>query len=115
MKKNGPNNNTLEGSVPDTIGEEKLQPTAEKSIAKNDGFSVYIGPSIRGVIQSGTIVGGTRNAALTTFSTAIEQYPRIADLVVSGETLVVDRIKVKTAGNLLNKYYNDLVSTLKSK
>ena len=82
--------------------------TAEPA-EQNGGFSVYIGSSIRGVIQCGTIFGCTRdNAIHGVESSAVEKYPLIAELIVSGETLAQDRIKVKTSGNLLHKYYTDL-------
>ena len=41
---------------------------------------------------------------------ALERHPLIASLVVTSDTLPVDRIKVKTAGNLLNVNYKKLAS-----
>ena len=38
----------------------------------------------------------------------IEKHPLVATLIVSGNTLPVDRIKVKTPGNLLYVNYRKL-------
>jgi hypothetical protein len=43
----------------------------------------------------------------------IAQYPLIASLVVSDETLPTDRIKVKTPGNLLYVNYHKLAKGMK--
>ncbi len=82
----------------------------QKSDGKAAGFCVYLGPSIRGVIQSGTVYPGGRDTVLKELSPALERYPLIASLVVTGDTLPQDRIKVKTAGNLLNVNYKKLAS-----
>lgn len=75
----------------------------EKSGGGAAGFFCYIGPSITGLIQHGDIYIGTRKKALATASAAIEKYPLIKTLIVSGEKLPEARIKVKTPGNALYK------------
>lgn len=86
----------------------------KKSVKKADaggaGFCVYIGPSIRGVIQSGTVFRGERSAVLAELASVVEQRPLIASLVVDGATVPSDRIKVKTPGNLLFVNYRKLVA-----
>lgn len=47
---------------------------------------------------------------LSELAPALERYPLIASLIVTGDTLPEDRIKVKTAGNLLNVNYKKLAS-----
>ena len=79
------------------------------------GFFVYLGPSIRGVIQTATIFTGTREEVEETLAGPIERYPRIKRLLVSGETLPEDRVKVKTPGNGLYAAYVKLVSELNNK
>ncbi|MEN6437022.1 MAG: hypothetical protein ABFD97_00395 [Syntrophobacter sp.] len=74
------------------------------------GFCVYIGPSIHGVIQEGTIYKGSREKTKAFLDSAIERYPLIAKMISTEKTFVEDRIKVKTAGNLLNVYYKKLAS-----
>lgn len=73
-------------------------------------FCVYIGPSIRGVIQSNTIFPGTKPEVEKRLTDAIERYPLIAKLISPDKTFAEDRIKVNTAGNVLNVYYNKLAS-----
>jgi len=80
---------------------------------KDTGFFVYLGPSIRGVIQTATIYEGTRAEVEEFLAGPIERYPKIKRLLVSGETLAEDRIKVKTPGNGLYAAYMKIVAELK--
>jgi len=73
---------------------------------------VYIGPSIKGVIQKGTIYPGSRQEVIAALDRAIQKYPRIRNLIVSGDTLAVDRISVKTPGTRLSTEYKKLVAEL---
>lgn len=88
----------------------KKKTAAKESDGKAAGFCVYLGPSIRGVIQSGTVYRGSKADVLKELAPALERHPLIATLVVTGDTLPEDRIKVKTAGNLLNVNYKKLAS-----
>lgn len=92
--------------------EEKTAKTkvVEKPAVDPSGFCVYIGPSIRGVIQSGTIYGKSLEETKEFLAPAIEKYPLIGKLISTDKTIAEDRIKVKTAGNLLNVYYTKLAS-----
>lgn len=76
-------------------------------------FCVYLGPTMMGVIQRGTIYRGGRKEVLDSLAPVIEQHPLIASLVVSDETLPADRIKVKTPGNLLYVNYHKLAKGMK--
>lgn len=84
--------------------------TAKKPAEKSAGFCVYIGPTIPGVIQSGHVYNGSREKALKEISNIVEKRPLVASLLVDGVTLAVDRIKVKTPGNLLFVNYKKLAS-----
>lgn len=75
-------------------------------------FCIYLGPTIRGVIQNGTVLRGDKTAAVQSISSAVAKYPMIADLVVSGDTVAADITKVKTKGNLLNVRYRQLVAQM---
>jgi hypothetical protein len=95
--------------------EEKSKPniTSKKPKKQTDNvgsFCVYIGPSIRGVIQSGTVYSGSLKKTLDFLSPAIKKFPLIAKLISTEKTIAEDRIKVKTAGNLLNVYYRKLAN-----
>lgn len=78
--------------------------------AKDEGcrFCVYLGPSIRGAIQHGAILNGTRDEALASIAPVVEKYRLAASLVVTDETIAEDRVKVKTPGNLLYVNYRKL-------
>lgn len=72
------------------------------------GFCVYIGPTITGVIQSGSIHHGSKDEALANIQLAVDKYPLIKALVVPGEALAESRVKVKTPGNYLYNQYRAL-------
>ena len=74
------------------------------------GFCVYIGPTILGIIQNGTIYQGNKKQALNSRELApvVQQYPLAAALVVNGEQLAASRQMVKQPGNLLNLKYQQL-------
>ena len=77
------------------------------------GFCVYLGPSIQGVILSGTVFAADRQSAIGGLGSAIEKYPLVAGLIVSGEELPECRLNIKTPGNLLNANYEKLARELK--
>lgn len=82
------------------------RPAPRKKAGGNaSGFYCYIGPSIRGVIQTGTVYVGTREDALSAAQRAVELAPLIKTLIVPGDTLADDRIKVKTPGTALYQNY----------
>lgn len=77
--------------------------------ATGDGVFVYIGPSILGLIQTGTVYTGTREHALKEAGRAIAKNPLIQTLIVPGSTLAVDRQKVRTPGTALYNNYQRIV------
>ena len=76
-------------------------------------FFVYLGPNIRGVIQKGTIYSGDRATVEEALADAIARYPRIRNLLVSGDRLAEDRIDVKRPGTRLYNEYRKLAAGLK--
>ena len=84
-----------------------------EALKQEPGFFVYLGPNIRGVIQNATIFTGTRDEVEEFLAGPIERYPRIKRLLVSGDTLPEDRVKVKTPGNGLHNAYEKLLAELK--
>lgn len=88
--------------------------TAPKDDPTNKvGFCVYIGPTVMGVIQNGTVLRGTKQEALASMAPAIAKYPDVAKLIVPGDTLAKDRIKVKTPGNWLYVCYTRMLTGIK--
>ena len=88
----------------------KTEAVSKKKPTGTGGFCVYIGPTIRGVIQSNTIYPGSKQDVEKRLEEAIEKYPLIAKLISNDKTFAEDRIKVNTAGNVLNVYYKKLVA-----
>ncbi len=76
-------------------------------------FCAYIGPSIRGVVQNGTIYEGTPDAVKLRLADAIDKYPRIADLIVRGDQLANARVMIRTKGNYLYEVNRRFVAELK--
>ena len=101
---------TIETPV-DGVTESAPVPGTVKSAAAPEvnasGFYIYIGPNIKGLIQTGTIFRGDRENALRT-AAAIERYPLVKTLIVSGDALPAARLKVKTPGNALYANYHKL-------
>lgn len=101
----------VEAEIAETKSQAEEAPAVETpSVKEPERFCVYIGPSIRGVIQSGTIFDKSLEDTKAFLATAIEKYPLIGKLISTDKTIAEDRIKVKTAGNLLNVYYTKIAS-----
>ena len=87
---------------------EKTKDTAKvdrpaETMKPDKGFFVYLGP----------IYAGPRDEVETLLKDAIQKYPSIKDLIVSGDTLPEDKIKVRTPGNYLYETYRKLAAGLK--
>lgn len=89
---------------------KKEQPVATSKAAESNtsGFYIYIGPNIKGLIQTGSIYRGDREHAHQMAAAAIEKYPKVKTLIVAGDALPEARLKVKTPGNILYANYNEL-------
>lgn len=72
------------------------------------GFCVYIGPTIFGLIQSGTVYRGTLEEALAKVDDAIQKHPLIRSMVVTGDDLAECLKKISTPGNLMYVNYRRL-------
>lgn len=76
-----------------------------------DGVFIYIGPSIRGIIQKGSIYRGTRANVLASLAFAIEKYPKIERLIVADTDIVSAKQKITVGGNSLSNAYRTLSDT----
>lgn len=83
-----------------------------KAASGSGGFCAYIGPTIRGLIQHGTIYEGSKRDVLKcpAMRRAVDAYPEIAGLLVPGDTLAEARRKIKTPGSLLYVQYKALAN-----
>ena len=97
-----------EQAVNSTAETEKPQETANTN-ATEERF-IYIGPTTNTGLVENTIFTGNREKYL---EPTIEKLPQVRLLIVATESLAVCKPKVKTAGTLLNKYYNDVLSLMR--
>ena len=79
------------------------------------GIYCYIGPNLAGLMQSGKVFRGTRAEVLKEAAEAIEKYPLVKTMIVSGEELALSRMKVKTPGNALYKNYQRIAASREGK
>lgn len=95
----------------ETVVEDKGRINKDRAGAVGADFCVYIGPTILGVIQSGTVYQGSREQVLARaeMAEALAKYPLIAGLLVEGSRLPEARLKVRAPGNLLYINYQKLV------
>lgn len=84
-----------------------------KKTVEDTDFYMYIGPSIRGVIQTATIYEGPKDRVLDFLAPAIAKYPRIKSFVISGTDLQFERLKLKKPGTFLFNEYKTFVNELK--
>lgn len=78
--------------------------------AEKKGVYVYLGPSIRGVIQNGSIYCGTRTQILETLKTAVESHPMIERLIVEDVDIMAAKEKINKGDNLLSIAYKRLLA-----
>ena len=83
---------------------------------KKEGETVtlaYIGPSLpAGLLKTNKILIGTREEIDKELAAVLEKYPLVGKMLVPVEKLAEKKGKAATAGNILNKYYTDIVSTI---
>lgn len=73
----------------------------------------YIGPTLpAGRLKCNRIFIGTMKEIKAELAEVLEKYPLVEKMLVPVEKLAEKKDKVKTAGNILNKYYSDIVSTI---
>lgn len=85
-----------------------------KKITVKDGVFVYIGPSIKGVIQQGSIYRGSREKVIASLSFAIDKHPKIEHLIVADFEIISAKKKIKVGGNSLSNAYR-VISDIKTK
>ena len=72
---------------------------------------IYIGPSLpKAMLKSNRIFEGTREEIKKELETVLEKFPLVEKLLVPVAGLAEKKDRVRTAGNILNKYYSDIAS-----
>lgn len=82
---------------------------APRSKATNDtGIFVYVGPSIRGTIQNGSIYRGSRESVIESLRYAVEKFPMIERLVVADTDIAVVKEKIAYGNNSFSIAFREL-------
>ena len=95
-----------EQAVNSTKETEEQQETANTNAT--EGRFIYIGPT-----TNTGLVTGSRTEIEEYLKPTIEKLPQVRLLIVTTESLAVNKPKTKKAGTLLNKYYNDVLSLMR--
>ena len=73
----------------------------------------YIGPQLPGgLLKTNKILIGTREEIDKELAAVLEKYPLVGKMLVPVEKLAEKKDRAATAGNILNKYYTDIVSSI---
>ena len=90
---------------------KKIDPSEKKPV----GFCVYIGPTILGLIQSGTIYTGSIEEAKSRAAEAIGRYPLVEHLIIPGESLAQARADVSAGNTYLGTLYRRIATSAAKK
>lgn len=91
-----------------TTKAEKTQETANTKAT--EGRFIYIGPTTKTGLVENAIFTGTREGVEEHLKDTIDKIPQVRLLIVTTDSLAVNKAKVRKTGTLLNKYYNDVLS-----
>ncbi len=76
----------------------------------------YIGPTLpSGQLKCNKIFIGTKSEIKKELQEVIEKYPLVEKMIVPANKMGEKKNKTRTAGNILHKYYTDLVSVIAGK
>ena len=104
------NNTTEEGKAVSGANGEATE--GKKSEAETVTLA-YIGPQLPGgLLKTNTIMIGTMEEIRKEIGKVLEKYPLVERLLVPVDKLAEKKDKARTAGNILNKYYSDIVSAI---
>lgn len=84
----------------------------EKAATKAEAVKlIYIGPTLpKAALKKNSIFDGTEKEIKAHLQPVIEKFPLVEKMLVPVSELAEKKDKVRTAGNVLNKYYSDIVS-----
>lgn len=94
-----------------TVETEKVVKTA--NTASEVVKVIYIGPTLpKAQLKTNKIIEGTPEEIKKMLAPILEKHPLVEKMLVPIGSLAEKKDKVKTAGNILNKYYSDIVSSI---
>lgn len=106
-------------TAPEDTAKKTEAKTAETARKKTENKEykhfVYIGPSLPGgKLKSNTVLYGGIEKIKVYYKDMLEKYPQAVRLIVPVEKLGELKEKAQTPGNIINKYYGDIVSAMNS-
>lgn len=94
-------------------GQEEAQEPPQDTQKGPEEILVYVGPSLpRGKLKQNSIFRGTRKQIEDSLKEVIKEYPLVGKLLVPTPKLAEAKIKIASSGNILHKYYADVVSLI---
>ncbi len=81
----------------------------ESAPAEKEEVYIYLGPSIRGVIQNGTIYAGTRTNVMQSLDVAITAYPDIAKLIITADKAMAAKRNIENGTGREARAYRALL------
>ena len=94
-------------AVENTTTEEKATETANTQ--PETVKLVYIGPNLpKAMLQCNKVFEGTEEGIKKELSFILKKFPLVEKMLVPTKELAEKKDKVKTTGNVYNKYYSDL-------
>ena len=114
VKKNAAEAAEKEKTVNDTMKDERTDSGANNEATEGETVTLaYIGPSLpAGLLKTNKILIGTREEIDKELAAVLEKYPLVGKMLVPVEKLAEKKDRAATAGNILNKYYTDIVSAI---
>ena len=93
--------------VENTTATEKATETANTT--SETVKLIYIGPNLpKAMLQCNKIFEGTKEEVNKELAGILEKFPLVEKMLVPINELAEKKDKVRTAGNIYNKYYSDL-------
>lgn len=98
----------------ETLKETPKEKKKTQKISNNEAKPYcYIGPNIPGgALKQNSIMIGTKEGIKEKYKEEIEKYPQVERLIVSVEKLQESKEKINITGNIINKYYQDIISSI---
>lgn len=104
---------TAETSTAEVVTKEAEKAVETANTASEEVKVIYIGPTLpKAQLKTNKIIEGTPETIKKYLAPVLEKYPLVEKMLVPIESLAEKKDKVKTAGNILNKYYSDIVSSI---
>ena len=103
----------VEKAVVEETADETEKAPEKANTASETVKVIYIGPTLpKAQLKTNKIIEGTPEEIKDFLAPVLGKYPLVEKMLVPISELAEKKDKVKTAGNILNKYYSDIVSSI---